>query len=261
MQISSKELIFLIFVITSIFLLAPIFLITYVSVYNKKKAKHLEEKEDLRKVFELELLRSQVEVQERLMRNIADNLHDNIGQLLSLTSVTLSSIAAENPQQEKIKTAGDLTIRAIKELRQLSKMMSGHELTKKNLGHAIAVELDWIEKGTELKIQFQDNTTYSNQEYADKELILFRLFQEILSNIIKHAQASVITIMLEQLPGILSLNVKDDGKGFVLEEKMKDGGGMGLFNISKRAKMMDGTISITSTPGSGTEIMVSIPYL
>jgi len=221
----------------------------------------LEEKEELRKVFELELLKSQVEVQERLMQNIASNLHDNIGQLLSLTSVTLSSIAAENPQQAKIKTAGDLTIRAIQELRQLSKMMSGQELIKKNLGHAIAIELDWLEKGTEFKIQFQDNTTHSNQEYADKELILFRLFQEILSNIIKHAQASVITIMLDQVPGLLSLNVKDNGKGFVLEDKMKDGSGMGLFNISKRARMMNGTLSINSNPGLGTEILVSIPYL
>jgi len=261
MQISSKELIFLIFIITFIFLLAPIFLITYITVYNKKKAKYLEEKEELRKVFELELLRSQIEVQERLMQNIADNLHDNIGQLLSLTSVTLSSISPESSQHEKIKTAGDLTIRAIRELRQLSKMMSAQEVIKKNLGHAIAVELDWLKKGTEFSIKFKDNTTHSNEEYADKELILFRLFQEILSNIIKHAQASVITIILDQVPGLLSLSVKDNGKGFAVEEKMKDGAGMGLHNISKRAMMMSGTLSIHSNPGSGTEILVSIPYL
>jgi signal transduction histidine kinase len=261
MQISSKELIFLIFVITIIFLLAPIFLISYITVYNKKKAKLLEEKEELKKVFELELLKSQIEVQERLMQNIAGNLHDNIGQLLSLTSVTLSSIAAENPHQEKIKTAGELTIRAIRELRQLSKKMSAQELIRQNLGHAIAVELDWLEKGTEFKISFEDKTTHSNKECADKELILFRLFQEILSNIIKHAQASVITIILEQVPGLLSLNVKDNGKGFVLEEKIKEGSGMGLFNIGKRARMMNGTLSISSNPGSGTEILVSIPYL
>lgn len=230
-------------------------------MYNKKKAKHLEEKEALQKNFELELLKSQVEVQEQLMQNIASNLHDNIGQLLSLTSVTLSSISMENPQPGKIETASDLTTRAIQELRQLSKMMNGQELIKKHLGHAISYELDWLSKGTEYKVQFTDNTSNANPDYADKELILFRLFQEILSNIIRHAQATEIIIILDQKPGLLSLNVKDNGKGFVLEEKMKDGGGMGLFNISKRAKMMNGTFHIESSPDAGTEISVSIPYI
>lgn len=261
MQISSKELIFLITLTTFIFLLAPIFLIMYVSLYNKKKAKHLEEKEALKKTFELELLKTQVEVQEQLMENIAGNLHDNIGQLLSLTSVTLSSITADSPQQEKIKTASELTIRAIKELRQLSKMMSGQELIKKSIGHAIGYELDWLAKGTEYQIRFTDNSTHSTPEYADKELILFRLFQEILSNIIRHAQATDIIIILDQIPGLLSLSVKDNGKGFILEEKMKDGGGMGLFNISKRAKMMNGNFDIKSGLDAGTEIFVSIPYI
>lgn len=230
-------------------------------MYNKRKAKHLEEKEELKKTFKLELLKTQVEVQEQLMQNIAGNLHDNIGQLLSLTSVTLSSITTENPQQEKIKTASDLTIRAIQELRQLSKMMSGQELIKKSLGHAVAYELDWLARGTEYQIRFTDNTTHTNPEYADKELILFRLFQEILSNIIRHAQATEIIIVLTQAPDLLSLNVTDNGIGFVLEEKMKDGGGMGLFNISKRATMMNGNFSINSTVNTGTEISVSIPYI
>jgi len=261
MQISSKELIFLLTLITFIFLLAPLFLIVYVSVYNKRKARHLEEKEALKKTFELELLKTQVEVQEQLMQNIAGNLHDNIGQLLSLTSVTLSSITPENPQPEKIRTASELTIRAIQELRQLSKMMSGQELIKKNLGHAISYELDWLEKGAGYKIHFTDNSTHTNPAYADKELILFRLFQEILSNIIRHAQATEIVIALEQTTDSLSLNVKDNGVGFILEDKMKEGGGMGLFNISKRAKMMNGNFSINSTAETGTEILVSIPYI
>ncbi len=65
--------------------------------------------------------------------------------------------------------------------------------------------------------------THTNPEYADKELILFRLFQEILSNIIRHAQATEIVIVLNQLPNLLSLNVTDNGVGFILDEKMKDG--------------------------------------
>lgn len=261
MQILSKEVIFLITLTTSIFLIAPVFIIVYVSLYNKKKAKHLEEKEALKKTFELELLKSQFEVQEHTMETIATNLHDNIGQLLSLTSITLSSIQADNVQEGKINTAGELVLRAIQEIRQLSKIMSGKELIRKNLGHAIAFELDWIKKGTDYEVLFTDHTTRTIPEHMDKELILFRLFQEIISNIIRHAEATQITILIEQTDKTLSLQVKDNGKGFIIEEKLQASEGMGLFNISKRAKMMDGTFSIHSVTDVGTDILVSIPYL
>jgi len=261
MQILSKEIVFLITFTTGIFLIAPIFIIVYVSYYNKRKARHFEEKEALRKNFELELLRSQFEVQEHTMETIAANLHDNIGQLLSLTSMTLSSVKAEGAQEGKITTAGELVHRAIQELRQLSKMMSGKELIRKNLGHAIAVELDWLQKGTDYEVLFTDHTSRSIPEHADKELILFRLFQEIISNIIRHAEATRITIVLDQSATVLSLLVKDNGKGFIPEEKIAANEGMGLFNISKRAKMMDGTFNIHSVTGVGTDILVSIPYI
>lgn len=261
MQISSKELIFLITLTTVIFLIAPLFLIIYVSLYNKKKAKHLEEKEVLRKTFELELLKSQIEVQEHLMETISSDLHDNIGQLLSLTSITLSSVKEENTEQEKINTARELTLRAIKELRQLSKMMDGQELIKKNLGHAIAYELEWLKRGAAFEVSFTDLMTRTNPENASKELIVFRLFQEILSNIIRHAEANAITIILDQTEEFISLTVKDNGKGFLLEEKLHAGEGLGLSNLKKRAAMMDGTFTINSAPGAGTEIRVQIPYI
>jgi signal transduction histidine kinase len=260
MQISSKELILLIAIITFIFLIAPLFLIIYIFLYNKKKAKHLEEKKTLKKTFELELLKSQIEVQEHILQTIASDLHDNIGQLLSLTSMTLSSIKVDHLREEKINTAAELTHRAIKELRQLSKKMSGQELIKKNLGHAIAHELDWLKKGLAYEVQFNDNTTNSIPEHADKELIMFRLFQEILSNILRHAQASVIKITIDQTKDNLSLLVRDNGKGFILEEKLKASDGLGLSNLQKRTLMMDGNFTINSNPGLGTEVQISIPY-
>ncbi|KIO78096.1 hypothetical protein TH53_05755 [Pedobacter lusitanus] len=260
MQISSKELILLIAIITFIFLIAPLFLIIYIFLYNKKKAKHLEEKESLKKTFELELLKSQIEVQEHILQTIAGDLHDNIGQLLSLTSMTLSSIKADHLRDEKINTAAELTHRAIKELRQLSKKMNGQELIKKSLGHAIAYELDWLKKGLTYEIEFNDNTTHSIPAHADKELIMFRLFQEILSNILRHAQATLITITIDQTKDYLSLFVQDNGKGFTPEEKIKAADGLGLANLQKRTLMMNGNFVVKSSPGTGTGIHISIPY-
>lgn len=253
-------MIILITITTVIFLIAPAFLILYVSVYNKKKAKHLEEKKVLKETFELELLKSQIEVQEHIMQTISTTLHDNIGQLLSLTSMTLSTIKPGHLQDDKIKTAADLTVRAIQELRQLSKMMNGQELTKKNLGHAIVYELDWLKKGTDYQILFSDHTTHSIPEHSDKELILFRLFQEIIGNIIKHAQATIITIIINQTQEFLSLQVKDNGIGFNVDERISNSEGMGLSTIAKRVNMMNGKYTINSYHKAGTEISVSIPY-
>ena len=261
MQISSKEVLFFITLSTSIFLIAPVFLIIYVSQYNKRKAKHLKEKETLKKTFEIEMLKAQVELQEHLMQSIASDLHDNIGQLLSLTSITLSSVKTGNIEDEKIETARDLTLRAIKELRGLSKMMNGQELLKKSLGHAIAYELEWLKKGANYEISLTDHMTHSIPAHSGKELLLFRLFQEILSNIIKHAEATTVTIILDQTTEFISLSVKDNGKGFILEEKLDTSDGLGLSNLNKRAALMGGNFSIDSVPGSGTEIRVIVPYI
>ncbi|MES1226785.1 MAG: histidine kinase, partial [Bacteroidota bacterium] len=92
MQILSKDIISLVGLATVVFLIAPVAIIVYVVLYNIRKKRHREETEQLKINFENELLKSQMEVQEQTMQTIAANLHDNIGQLLSLTVVTLSTI-------------------------------------------------------------------------------------------------------------------------------------------------------------------------
>lgn len=261
MQIFSKEIVQLITVITLIFLIAPISIIVYVSLYNRKQAKHLEEKELLRKNFELELLKSQFEVQEHTLEAVATDLHDNIGQLLSLTSITLSAIKSGNIHEDKINTAGELVHRTIQEVRQLSRIISARELLTKDLPHAINYELEWLRKASDYEITFIDNSGNVISGNAEKELMLFRLFQEILSNIIKHADATKIKITVNQNDGVLSLHVKDNGKGFALDEMVQANRGLGLSNISKRAKLMNGTFTINSIPGLGTDILISIPYI
>ena len=115
----------LILTITLIFLIAPAFILLYIVVYNRRKKKHMEEKEMMKLTFETELVKTQYEVQEQTMQTIGAELHDNIGQLLSLTSLTLNSIELDNQTKakQKIETAIDLTIRSIKELRLLGKLL------------------------------------------------------------------------------------------------------------------------------------------
>jgi signal transduction histidine kinase len=262
MQISSEEIIFLIGLTSLIFLIAPLFLIIYVVSYNRKKKKHQEEKLLLQKTFENELLKTQIEVQEQTLKTIAYDLHDNIGQLLSITTITLSSINLDNKKKtaEKLAFVDDLTNRSIKEVKALSRLLHGEELVNRGLTAAIEFELEWLKRSDKFKIHFEKENFETFSSDSGKETIVFRLFQEIINNIIQHARATEIFITLEQIENAFKLIIRDNGAGFNVEETLKRKTGMGLHNITKRAAMIGGVASITSTIGGGSEIVVTIPY-
>ena len=261
MQIFSKDLFFLIGVASVIFLIAPSSIIAFVMLYNKRKKRHDQEKEWLKTNFENELLKSQMEVQEQTMQNFASNLHDNIGQLLSLLVVTLSTIKPEQPLriQKKVDSASELAKRAIKELRQLSRVMYGQELLRMGLAGAIAFELEYLKTAGLHTISFYNN--YQSKEgQNDKEIILFRIFQEILNNAVRHAEATTIDVSIDQNDQYLKLTIKDNGRGFNEKDLPGEKKGMGLFNIRKRIALIAGELDIITSPGTGTEIKIITPY-
>ncbi|HEY8895694.1 MAG TPA: sensor histidine kinase [Niastella sp.] len=261
MQIFTKELISLIVVASAIFLIAPVSLIAFVMLYNSRKKRHEQEKEWLKTNFENELLKSQMEVHEQTMQNVAANLHDNIGQLMSLLIVTLSSIKPDQPQRvhEKVDSASEIAKRAIKELRQLSRVMHGQELIRMGLAEAIAFELDYLQTAGLHTIRFNNNYQ-SKAGQTDKEIILFRIFQEVLNNSVRHGEATAIDVSIDQDDRCLKLTIKDNGKGFDEKDLPKEKKGMGLFNIKKRVALIAGEVDIITSPGNGTEIKIVTPY-
>ncbi len=260
MQISSEEIIFLIGLTSIIFLIAPCFLILYVLSYNRRKKKHLEEKVWLKTTFENELLKTQMEVQEQTLKTVANDLHDNIGQLLSLITITLSTIDLEENSKiaSKIILTDDLTRRSINELKALSRLLHGEELISKGLAAAIEFELEWLKRSERYQISFKKDSFKSVADSA-KETMVFRLFQECINNIIQHAKASKIVIILEQDNSSFKLTISDNGIGFNVDEKLNLKMGMGLYNIKRRAAMINGTATITSIPGSGSVIAITVP--
>jgi two-component system, NarL family, sensor kinase len=261
MQIFSKDLFFLIGIASVIFLIAPASLIAFVMLYNNRKKRHKQEKEWLKTNFENELLRSQIEVQEQTMQNFASNLHDSIGQVLSLLVITLSTIKPDQPGRipDKVDSASQLAKRAIKELRQLSRVMYGQELIRMGLDEAIAFELDYLITAGLHTINF-DNNYKSSAEQTDKDIILFRIFQELLNNTVRHAEATAIDVSIDNSSQLLKLTIKDNGKGFNEKDLPKEKKGMGMFNIKKRVALIAGEIEIISSPGNGTEITIVTPY-
>ncbi|MFA6248809.1 MAG: ATP-binding protein [Mucilaginibacter sp.] len=215
----------------------------------------------MQKNYETELLKTQMEVQEQTLKTVAYDLHDNIGQLLSLTTITLSSINLNDSEKTagKIALIEDLTLRSIKEVKALSRLLHGEEIVSRGLKSAIEFELEWLKRSDKFRIIFDHNMPVYNIDSA-KETILFRLFQEIINNIIQHAKATEININLETTTDSLRLTISDDGIGFNVDEILNRKAGMGLHNIMKRSAMINGTASIISTPLKGATITINVPY-
>jgi signal transduction histidine kinase len=247
---------------TLIFLIAPAFIIVYIFIYNQRKKKHIEEKAIMKLTFDTELIKTQHEVQEQTMQTIGGDLHDNIGQLLSLTSLTLNSIELDNvgKAQQKIDAAIDLTVRSIKEMRLLGKLLQGDQLIALGLSEAIRHEITWMEKSGKYEISYLEDGELPAANNRDKDLILFRILQEVLNNIMKHAQANKIGIKLEYLNAQLKLEITDNGIGFNAEGLTVEQRGMGLQNIHKRAAIIGGEAVIKSNAGEGTYVTIFIPY-
>ncbi len=249
----------LIAIITIVFLIMPVFMLIYFWIYTQKKKHHQQEKTQMQQQFDQELITTGQEAREQAMQTIGSDLHDNIGQLLSLTALTLKSIPTENDTKtsEKITASIELLTKANAEMRQLGKLLQGDQLIAQGLKAAIQQEVDWLSRSDAYKIQFATKGK-PRKANSDKDLFYFRILQEILNNIIKHAQASSIEIDLSYTGTHLELCVQDNGIGISQKENKQPGNGMS--NMQKRAALMDGTIIIQSDPKTGTRITLQAPY-
>ncbi|WP_295667268.1 ATP-binding protein [uncultured Mucilaginibacter sp.] len=212
--------------------------------------------------FETEIAKTQLEVQEQTMQTIGADLHDNIGQLLSLTSLTLNSIELDNEAKarQKINDSIDLTLRSIKEMRLLGHLLQGDQLVALGLPEAIRQEVSWMERSGRYEILYLPGEDLPAAGNPDKDLIIFRIVQEIFNNIIKHAAATQISIALDHFDGHLKLTMTDNGVGFNADSLPGGKAGMGLQNIRKRAAIIGGEAAIISSPGEGSRVTISIPY-
>ncbi len=250
-----------IIVVSLIFLVICIGLIMFVNLFNDRRKKHVIEKQMMQQQFDSEILKVHIEVQEQTMQTLAADLHDNIGQLLSLTNLTLGSIDLKDSEKSahKIDTSVNLINTSIKELRDLAKLFNGEQLVEISLLHAIQQEISWLERSDRYQINAHIDLPIQGIKSPNKDLIILRVLQEIFNNIIKHAEASLISIKAHLSKSIFYLQVTDNGVGFDYEKMNQLKGGLGLNSLYKRVQLADGQINIRSTT-NGTDITIEIPY-
>jgi two-component system, NarL family, sensor kinase len=260
MQESREHIVLLISALTLVFLVAGGFLLLYVSLYNKRKKRHAEEKQAMQERFQKELIKTQMEVQEQTLQTIASDIHDNVGQLLSLAKLTLSSVNVNQPErtEQKVEQATSIVDSSIKELRQLAGLLHAQNLLAGGLTQAIENEVNWIGKTERFQIDWQTSGMPYRLE-PERELIAFRLVQEVLNNIMKHADTTEIQLRLEYQPDKLQITISDNGKGFDVPAARHQSKGLGLKNFYNRAALIGGRFNLRSEATKGTTAILTIP--
>lgn len=215
---------------------------------------------DIEKQFTEELLKTRLEIQEETFKNISQEMHDNIGQSLIFAKLNVSTIDVDNAPaaRQKLQDTKEQLAKTIQDVRDLAKSLDPDFFSKKGLPGSISSQLQFMQRTGEYETHFAitgDERKYPQQ----KELVVFRIVQELLNNIVKHAEAHNVTIEMSYSASLLTITVKDDGKGFNIDKAVTAHTGLGLNNMYSRMAMVGGTFNMASTPGNGTVATITLP--
>ncbi|WP_246168930.1 sensor histidine kinase [Rudanella paleaurantiibacter] len=249
---------------TVVFLLLAVFIVSFALVFQRRQLENLRERSALKAAYEEEILKAQIEMQNQTLQAIGRELHDNIGQLLSVTKLYLNQLEdAEDLAQVRpltIKTNGviDQTISGV---RALSKSLDGDFIRDFGLIETLAFEVERLNGTGRLNASLRVQPDMQPLGF-EREIILFRMVQEAINNLLKHAQARSLHVSLQTRDGQLLLQLEDDGKGFDYEGVMNQSivnSGAGLRNMQRRAELIGGKCTIDTAPGRGTRIAFVVP--
>ncbi len=219
-------------------------------------------------LFQKELIKQQelrskavIDAEEKERMRIAQELHDGLGQQLSAVKLNMSSLESSlelknNEQKVMMQNALEIIDESVKEVRAVSHNMMPNALLKSGLGIAVREFLNRISHTDKLKIELEITGLKERLE-STTETILFRVLQEIVNNIIKHSEATIVNIQIVRHDKELTMMVEDNGIGFDISKIKSDG--IGLKNIQSRIEYLNGTVHYDSQPQKGTTVIIEVP--
>lgn len=266
MQNQNQEIYFIVVIGILLGLLLVGFIVTILFLYQRRQHRQEQELTHMKDKYEQEALKSQLEIQENTFKSISQELHDNIGQLLSVVKITLSILPVEatHPAYEQIQNTRQVLSKAIADLSNLTKSLHTDRIAQVGLSESVQFELEALRKSGILDVQFNRTGTEFNLP-EQRAVFLFRMFQEMLNNILKHSHATrVVVNLIYTLDYNFVLEVEDNGQGFNVEEKRKSSAsssGVGLKSIFNRAEMIGADLQMYSQPGKGTRVIIKLPHM
>ena len=229
----------------TLFLVASVIAIfTIILLYRTRR--NLEKEKALQEEFSQELLLSQEE--ER--RRISKDLHDSLGQKLLLIKNRIRKSEDTETQE--------LVDNTIDEVRSISRNLHPFQLQEMGITKAIEYTINQIDENTHLFISAEIDNIDSCFD-KKQEVNLYRIVQESLSNIVKHAKAEAGKVTLKKEKDQVRLTIKDNGQGFDFQEKYQNTSSLGLKTLLERTRLLEGQMKVTSKPKSGTTIKFQFP--
>jgi signal transduction histidine kinase len=226
--------------------------------YKMKKKTHEKELEITDRKHRQELLQTQIEIQSLTMKHIGREIHDNVGQKLTLSSLYLQQLLMDqrtSEVEENIQRINDIINDSLQDLRHLSKSLTDDTLHQP-ISELIRQECEKVQSLQKFEVHFEADTGIDIHSYQIKTVLL-RITQEFLQNSIKHAQCKRMDVQLTIDEKHVVLTLRDDGIGFDMNTLKSNG--IGLENMRKRTEMIQGIFILNSEIGKGTQLTLKIP--
>lgn len=253
------EIQILIFVTTIVVLILAISLILFFFYFQQKKTAYLIEQRETKIRFEDEITKSKLEIQEQALQNISWEIHDNVGQLLSVARMQLNILQTGLPekQQAKVFEIGEIVGKSLQELRGLAKSLNPETIKNKGLIESVTHEIMRFNRLNFVKATLTVSANTYNLS-NEKEIILFRILQEAFNNTLKHSKSKNLKVELNYGSSHLEIIAEDDGVGFDLKNRANRDG-IGLTNMESRTKLIGATFEIKSSENAGTKLYIGCP--
>lgn len=226
--------------------------------YQKRLLKKQLELNKVKSDHQNEILRNTIFAQEKERKRIAQDLHDEVGAMLSVVKLNVARIEKKSLDDKPKELAGETKSyldEVITQVRSISRDLLPPSLERSGIYHAIDELANRVNRSDQLKILCSKTGDQFRLD-SKKELALFRIVQELLNNAIKHANATVIHLKLRFAGQYLAVLLSDNGEGFNLQEKMDTG--LGLKNLESRTEILGAGFRMNSQPGNGTKAFICI---
>lgn len=237
-----------------VFAILLVMAIVYITFYRKKSALLFERREK-ESQYQQELTHAIIEMKETTLSYIGQELHDDLGQKMSVAKLMVNHGLenATGEQREILLEINEIIGESIRDIRSLSKSFITEQIENLGLVESIQKEVARIDRLNLMKIQFTHNQNKIKIESKDG-LILFRIIQECINNVLKHSRAKTMNIDLVDGDKTINITLKDDGIGFENDGNKK---GSGLISMQKRANLIHTDFQLTSEKGKGTSISIN----